>query len=124
MSKIDASASLYSGYALRLYDFVVCVVSNPLAWRCSTGGVLLPQRAAALVTAALGVVGPRRLKDARICMVTASIMASACSMTTGEPEVKIVTRCLSAPTLTSGTEDRTASQAAASEAAVMSLAGI
>ena len=39
---IDPSARVYSRFNLRLYDLIVLVVSNPLAWRCSTSSVLLP----------------------------------------------------------------------------------
>lgn len=39
---IDPSARVYSRFNLRLYDLIVLVVSNALAWRCSTTSVLLP----------------------------------------------------------------------------------
>ncbi|EPS94434.1 hypothetical protein FOMPIDRAFT_76973 [Fomitopsis schrenkii] len=42
MAMIDPSARVYSRFHLRLYDLIVLVVSNPLAWRCSTTSVLLP----------------------------------------------------------------------------------
>ncbi|KAH9950234.1 S-adenosyl-L-methionine-dependent methyltransferase [Amylocystis lapponica] len=39
---MDASASIYSGFVLRVYDFVVLTFSNYWLWRCPTGSVLLP----------------------------------------------------------------------------------
>ncbi|KAH9942614.1 S-adenosyl-L-methionine dependent methyltransferase [Amylocystis lapponica] len=39
---MDPSASWYSGYVLRIYDFVVLTFSNYWLWRCPTGSVLLP----------------------------------------------------------------------------------
>ena len=36
------SASFYTTSTLRLYDFVVLIVSNSLAWRCPTRSILLP----------------------------------------------------------------------------------
>lgn len=39
---IDPSARVYSRFNLRMYDLVVLVVSNPLAWLCPTASVLLP----------------------------------------------------------------------------------
>ncbi|CCM00165.1 uncharacterized protein FIBRA_02193 [Fibroporia radiculosa] len=39
---MDPSARVYSSFKLYFYDFVVLVVSNALAWRCSTRAVLLP----------------------------------------------------------------------------------
>ena len=39
---MEPSAAGYTNFLLRLYDFVVLVVSNHFAWRCPTGSVLLP----------------------------------------------------------------------------------
>lgn len=39
---MDASASIYNGFVLRIYDFLVLVFSNYLAWRVSTNDVLVP----------------------------------------------------------------------------------
>lgn len=41
-SKMEASASVYTTFALRLYDLIVLAVSNTFAWRCRTGAVQLP----------------------------------------------------------------------------------
>ncbi|KAI8970732.1 S-adenosyl-L-methionine dependent methyltransferase [Trametes punicea] len=40
--QLHPSASLYSHFVLRLYDFVVLTVSNRFAWRCPTRSTLLP----------------------------------------------------------------------------------
>ena len=42
VAPMERSASIYTTFNLRLYDFVVLVISNALAWRCSTRSVLLP----------------------------------------------------------------------------------
>lgn len=39
---MDPSATIYTKLMLRLYDFIVLVLSNALAWRCSTRATLLP----------------------------------------------------------------------------------
>ncbi|KAI1786083.1 S-adenosyl-L-methionine dependent methyltransferase [Ganoderma leucocontextum] len=39
---MEPSASIYTTFTLRLYDFIVLVFSNALAWRCSTRSTLLP----------------------------------------------------------------------------------
>lgn len=39
---MDPSATIYTKLMLRLYDLIVLVLSNALAWRCSTRGTLLP----------------------------------------------------------------------------------
>ncbi|PIL35016.1 hypothetical protein GSI_02803 [Ganoderma sinense ZZ0214-1] len=39
---MEPSASIYTTFNLRLYDFVVLVISNAFAWRCSTRSTLLP----------------------------------------------------------------------------------
>lgn len=38
----EAGAAVYSPWVLKLYDAWVLGISNRWAWRCSTGGVLLP----------------------------------------------------------------------------------
>ncbi|KAI0628296.1 S-adenosyl-L-methionine dependent methyltransferase [Trametes polyzona] len=40
--ELHASASVYTNFALWLYDLVVLAISNSFAWRCPTRSVLLP----------------------------------------------------------------------------------
>lgn len=39
---MEPSARIYSRFNLNFYDFIVLVISNRFAWKCSTNGVLLP----------------------------------------------------------------------------------